>query len=118
MRLTKEQFIKAVNTYEHMYTQESQIMDTLNVNPEWVPSEWVGAYYDLLTEMCEFDDDWIDGTPLDWFCYDWEFGVGNKAYGTLAAVYEKDKDGKEITRLLNTPDKLYDYIIEESPYHE
>ena len=117
MKLTKEQFVKAVETYEHMYIQECQIMDALNVNPEWTPSEWVGAYYDLLTEMCEFSDDWIDGTPLDWFCFDWNFGAGD-SFNRLAAVYERDKDGKEITRLLNTPDKLYDYIIEKSPYHE
>lgn len=110
MKLTKEQFIKALNAYEQMYNEEGELLNALNVNPEWTPSKWINEYYDLLSSLCEFDEDdelYRDyGTPLDWYCFEWEFGLKN------AAIYEG-----EIERPLDTPERLYDFICESSPYH-
>ena len=36
MKLTKEQFIKALNAYEQMYNEEGELLDALNVNPEYI----------------------------------------------------------------------------------
>ena len=77
MRFTKEEFIKAVNTYEEMYNEESNIIHALDISPEWVPRNWLREYYDLITSMCDFTEEELDsasGTVLDIYCYYLDFG--------------------------------------------
>ena len=74
MKLTKEQFCDAVDTYKKMCDEEDKIREVLDVGFEWTPSQWIGAYYALLTQMCELEDDILYGNDLDYFCYDLNFG--------------------------------------------
>lgn len=102
MKLSKKQFCIAVNTFHDMLEQENKLLDVLNITPEWVPGEWVNNYYDLLSELCELEEDPQIGTILDWFCFEIDFG--------------KDKDNKIYNGYkewtINSPEILYDYIME------
>ena len=109
MRLSKEEFIEYVNKYESMMKDEHDLINILNVNPEWKPSEWLNNYYDLLSRLCELPENPIYGTDLDWYCYETEFG--------------KNKDFRVITDGVKRWDikdagALYDYLIyiEERPF--
>ena len=53
MKLTKRQFCTAIDTYKDMLEQERDILNVLDVNPEWAPSKWINYFYDLLTDVCE-----------------------------------------------------------------
>ena len=104
MRLTKEEFVEAVNKYKQMLEEEHKIMDMLDASPEWIPGTWVDAYYELLSEMCELEEDDIYGTDLDWFCYDTKFGTDED----FTKVYDK------VTKWnITSPEILYDFIMYE-----
>lgn len=74
MRLTKEEFCTAVDHYEEMCAQEDTIVNALGGDFEWKPSEWIGSYYSLLTQMCDLDETLEYGTDLDYYCYELDFG--------------------------------------------
>jgi len=77
MRFTKEEFIKAINTYEEMCGEEREILYNLGVDPEWTPGGWLGKYYELIEDMCDFTEEELDsasGTVLDIYCYNLDFG--------------------------------------------
>lgn len=74
MRLTKEEFCTAVEHYEEMNKQEEDIVNALGVNFEWKPDEWIASYYDLLTELCDLDNNDIYGNDLDYYCFELNFG--------------------------------------------
>lgn len=88
MKLTKEQFIKKVNTYQRMCEEEHEIINALNCNPEWKPSSWLDEYYRLLSEMCELPENKLYGTDLDYYCYDLAFG--KKWEPGMIKIDEKD----------------------------
>jgi hypothetical protein len=56
MRFTKEEFIKAINTYEEMCNEEREIL-YIGVNPEWTPGGWLDKYYELIEDMCDFTEE-------------------------------------------------------------
>ncbi len=103
MKLTKSQFCSAVNTYREMLEQELKYCDFLNISPEWGPGEWIGNYYQFLSDLCELEEDIYVGTTLDWFCHDTDFGR-NKDMNKIF-------DGTKTWRI-ESPDILYDYIME------
>lgn len=72
MKLTREQFIKYVNTFEKMYKEDEQIWNVLDCD-EWKPSRWVDQYYNFLSDMCELPEPVLEET-LDWFCFQIDFG--------------------------------------------
>lgn len=108
MRLTKDEFVEAVNRYQKMLEQEDKVMTVLNMSPEWIGSRWIDEYYNLLSKMCELERDKIFGTDLDWFCYETNFG----RYKEFTKV-DYDGQGWNIT----SPEILYDFITykEEHP---
>ena len=74
MKLDKKQFCTAVDTYKTMLEEENQIIDFLDISPNWKCSEWINNYYELLTDLCELEKDDLYGSDLDWFCFDTNFG--------------------------------------------
>lgn len=77
MRLTREEFQKAVDIYEQMTQEEAKITDSLNIDLDWVPSTWIEHYYNLLSMLCDFSEEEYTleyGTDLDYYCYDLAFG--------------------------------------------
>ena len=107
MRLTKFEFCNAVDMFEEMCRQESEIQEMLGISdPEWVPGKWIGAFYELLTDASEVEEDPNYGTDLDWFCFDTNFGKKED----YCKVYDKDTG---ITWTIKTPDILYDYITRD-----
>lgn len=104
MRLTKEEFVKAVNKYKQMLEEEHSIIDMLGASPEWTPGTWVNEYYNLLSDMCELEKDDIYGTDLDWFCYDTSFGKNKE----LTKVYDGATEWN-----ITSPEILYDFIMYE-----
>ena len=50
MKLTKIQFCNAVETYQRMLNEEDELARMLGVNPEWKIMEWIGNYYNLLSD--------------------------------------------------------------------
>ena len=109
MQLTKRQFCDYVETFQKMLQQESELVDALNITPEWVPGEWVNHYYDMLEELCELDDDPIYGNDLSWFCFDTEFGQNKD----MNKIFDAET-GR--TWRIEGPDILYDWITREQIY--
>ena len=106
MRLTREEFKKALSNYERMYREEGDIFMALDISPEWVPGNWIGHYYEFLTDMCDAPEHNYIGTILDWYCFELDFGSDWKpGYYTI--------DGVDIP--LDTPDHLYDALLEDKP---
>ena len=106
MKLTKRQFCTAVDTYKDMLEQERDILNVLDVNPEWAPSKWINSFYDLLTDVCELDEDPMYGSDLDWFCFETEFGKREDYCKVVDKVTGR-------TWTITTPETLYDFITRE-----
>ena len=109
MRLTKEEFVEAVNKYKQMLEQEHEIIKVIDVYPEWTPGTWMEAYYELLSKMCELEENGIYGTDLDWFCWDTKFGTNEEFTKVYDGVTEWN---------ITSPEILYDFIKykEERPF--
>ena len=73
MRFTESEFIDAITLYEKMYREEDQIINAMDINPEWVPGEWISNYYNIIREMCDFAEEDYD-TALEFYCYELDFG--------------------------------------------
>jgi len=87
-----------------MLEEENQIIDALDMSPEWKGSEWINSYYELLTDLCELEEDQYIGTDLDWFCFETDFGRKED----YCKVYDNGK-----TWRITTPDILYDFITRD-----
>ena len=86
--------------------QENTIIEVLDISPEWVGSEWINNYYELLTDLCELERDQYIGTDLDWFVYETDFGR-KKDYNRIYDI----NTGKVWT--ISSPEILYDYIMRD-----
>lgn len=106
MKLDKQQFCTAVNNYKSMLEEESEILDVLDAGIEWKPSGWINTYYELLSEVCELEEDPMIGTDLDWFCFETDFGRRKD----LCKAYDQET-GRTWT--IETPDILYDFITRD-----
>ena len=109
MKLSKEQFIRYVNNYKRMSKEESEVIDALDVCPDWRPSGWVNSYYDLLSDMCELKEDPRYGTTLDWFCWETEFGKR----ADMRVIQMSDETSWDITNAGILYDYLMKYEVEE-----
>ncbi len=101
MKLNKAQFCKYVDKYKEMLEQEDKVLDVLGVDCEWVPSEWIINYYEILSDLCELPKDKNTGTLLDWFVFDTHFG---KEHNVIL--------GNGRRWVINSPEVLYDFIKE------
>lgn len=108
MRISKDEFVKYVNTYHKMLEQENTITETLDIN-EWICSDWINNYYIMLDNLCELPVDNDIGTVLDWFCFETDFGNGD----CKISSYDESINAKKVW-YLTTPEKLYDYIVENN----
>lgn len=106
MKLDKKQFCTAVNTYKTMLEEENQILDVLDMSPNWKCSEWINNYYELLTDLCELEKDDLFGSDLDWFCFDTKFGTDTDMY----KIYDTET-GR--TWRIESPEILYDFITRD-----
>ena len=106
MKLDKRQFCIAVDTFKTMLEEEHQIIDVLDISPEWKGMEWIDNYYELLTDLCELEENPNYGTDLDWFCFETDFG--RKA--DYCKVYDQET-GRTWT--IRSPEILYDFITRE-----
>ena len=106
MKLDKAQFCTAVNNYRSMLEEQEEILDVLNMSCEWKPHDWLNTYYELLTEMCELEEDPMIGTDLDWFCFETAFGK----YKEMCKVYDHETG---CTWTIETPETLYDFITRD-----
>ena len=105
MKLTKIQFCNAVETYQRMLNEEDELARMLGVNPEWKIMEWIGNYYNLLSDLCELEENPYYGTDLDWFCYETDFG---KRKDLNKVVLDSG-----IVWTIDTPEILYNFITRE-----
>lgn len=105
MKLTKSQFCKAVNTYQSMLEEEFEIINLLDISPDWKPNNWIENYYDFLSNLCDLDSNSLYGTTLDWFCYEANFGQDNDSN----KIFDINTNR---TWHIKSPDILYDYIME------
>lgn len=103
MKLTKAQFCDFVETFDRMLQEEKVIANSLNVNAEWKPLEWVQNYFNMLEELCELEEDPAYGTDLTWFCFDTDFGRNLE----MNKVYDAET-GR--TWRIEGPEILYDFI--------
>ena len=103
MKLDKRQFCTAVDTFKTMLEEEHQIIDVLDIGPEWRGGDWIQNYYELLTDLCELEEDDLYGSDLDWFCFDTKFGTDKD----MCKVYDTQTG---LTWRVETPEILYDFI--------
>lgn len=101
MKLSKAQFCKYINKYKEMLEQEDKVLDVLGVDCEWVPSEWIINYYEMLSELCDLPEEKNAGTLLDWFVFDTHFGKEDNVIL-----------GNGRRWIISSPDILYDFIKE------
>ena len=106
MKLNKRQFCTAVDTFKTMLEEEHQIIDVLDIGPEWKGGDWIQNYYELLTEVCELEEDSLYGSDLDWFCFDTKFGTDKDMY----KIYDTET-GR--TWRIESPEILYDFITRD-----
>ena len=97
MRLTKDEFVRAVATVDKMFQEENKMANALGV-AEWKTLQFVGEYYDFLAEMCELPENKWYGTDLDYFCFELEFG---RKWDTSGACDD-----------FRTAEGLYDFITD------
>mgnify|MGYP007070187135 CR=1 FL=1 len=93
MRLTKDEFVKAVNTVEGLWRADTRIMDLLDVAPECDLFRATTEYYEFLRALCEEKENYAYGTELDYYC--WELNFGECAPSDYPS----------------TPEELYDWIV-------
>ena len=77
MRLTKEEFCIAVDKFEQMCKEEHDLLRALDIGAEWKPGLWISAYYDFLSDMCDFAPEQETaeyGNDLDYYCFELDFG--------------------------------------------
>lgn len=106
MKLSKHQFCVAVETFKEMMEEENDLINALDISPEWKPGRWINNYYELLEDLCELEVDDLYGTDLDWFCFETDFGQNkdmNKVYNT--------ETGR--TWRIESPEILYDFITRD-----
>jgi hypothetical protein len=103
MKLSKSQFCTAVRNYRSMLEEEHEILDVLGIGSDWIPSDWINTYYELLSEVCELEKNPLIGTDLDWFCFETSFGK----YKDMCQVFDNNT-GRTWT--IETPEVLYDFI--------
>ena len=106
MKLDKRQFCIAVETYKEMLEEQDELLDALNANIEWKPGEWINNYYDLLSDLCELEEDPYIGTDLDWFCFETDFGRRKD----MCKVFDHETSR---TWHIESPEILYDYITRD-----
>ena len=95
-----------METYQTMLEDETQLLQALDSSPEWVGAHWIESYYELLSEMCELEEDDYGDTDLDWFCSETNFGK-NVDYRKM---YDMNT-GR--TWDIKSPEVLYDFIMRE-----
>lgn len=100
MRLTREEFINAIEIYKRMIAEEEFILNSFDINPEWTIGRWIAEYLNLLNRVCDLPKDEYLGTILDTFCFDMDFGTYNVEVQTAEATYR-----------LDNPGALYDFIM-------
>ena len=86
MRLTKEEFCKAINKYKSMIEAESKMLSAFGTD-YFVPSGWIDEYYDLIITMSDIDrvNNNIDfGNDINFFCWELNFGENG-----IQALYKK-----------------------------
>ena len=103
MKLSREQFVKAVETLEGMIEKEKETFEVLEVDSLWVFSKWINNYFDLLTEVCELNGYSSYWNILDWFCFETDFGRKTKRR------FATDPSGREWE--IKNADDLYSLII-------
>lgn len=106
MKLSKIQFCTAVDAYKSMLAEEQMIQNALDISPVWVPGEWIQNYYELLSELCELEEDPYIGTDLDWFCFETDFGRRKD----MCKVFDHETSR---TWTIESPDILYDFITRD-----
>ena len=105
MKLTKEQFIHCIETYKKMREEETELFNALHLYDECIFDEWLNNYYDLLSEMCEFDIPYNDigwVSDLDYFVFELDFG---RLYRDGCI---EDADGNPIK--MSTAEELWDIL--------
>lgn len=104
MKLSRNEFVKYVNKYKRMREEEDEILNVLDMGPEWRPSWWINSFYDFLSDMCELEEGPIYGTTLDWWVFETNFGDSYSFIEPIITI------GNE-TISLNSAEALYDYLM-------
>lgn len=100
--MTKEQFVKAINSIKEYHTKIDNIQTVLEENCEDVVF-WPPSLEDTLVKVLE--DSFNDNTDIiGYFIYELEFGTQWKP----GCIEENEKDIK-----MQTPEDLYDYLVSE-----
>lgn len=105
MRMTKQQFCDAIETYQSMMEQYDEVAEVLNIGPETIFDSWIDNYYILIQNLCELEENEIYGTDLDWFVFETDYGRRED----MNKIYLDD--GRVWT--INSPEILYDFITRE-----
>ena len=103
MRLTKVEFVNAVENYKKMRDSANEISEALEIRTEFIFDKFLDHYYNLLHDLCDFPEDKeCLGSILDDFVCEWDFG--RKWHEGALLV-----DGKDMP--LRNAEELYDAIV-------
>lgn len=117
MIISKEKFVKIINRLKATNDTVEQINDIIRNCRDTVEADFV---YGSSLMICHSDividllGDFFDGDDtISWWIYDLEFGTKFR----IGCMYFF-RDGEKIEPDLSTPEKLYDYLIEERKYYD
>lgn len=107
--LSKEEFVKYINKIKEANDCLYKLYDVLDVYPgECDRISLLTVCSKLLSFIMEDFEDKKFGTYIDWFLWETDFGQDNKCN----KIWYFDKQEKEVERIIDTPEKLYDLLIE------
>lgn len=111
MRLTKPEFVQAVQNYQNHLKCISQVEQIMKWNVCESPLfEIAHQYYNLLCDLCDIPHD-VQLNDLDYFVYELDFGA---KWHPGCCI---DEHGNDIP--LSTPEELYDALcVSWGGYHQ
>lgn len=106
MKLTKEEFVKYIKTLLEFEDKETQLDIKFGLSIGGVTDNIISAYRELLEKNMNDQYNGVTGTIISWWLY--ETNVQND-FGVDPEIY--DLNGELVCRL-DTPEELYDYLIQ------
>lgn len=107
--LSKEEFIKYINKIKEV---DNRLSKLYNILYAWPGGEdkisLLTECSSLLSFIMDDPEDKIFGTYIDWWLWETNFGQDERCNKIW---YFKDTN-KEIEKIIDTPEKLYDLLIE------
>ena len=106
--LSKEEFVEYINKVKDVNDRWSKFYDIIDAWPGGEDKlSLISEVTQLLSLIMQDEIDPRCGTNIDWFCWDTDFGSRDEVNKIWIP-----KDSETVEIVIDTPEKLYDFLIE------